>query len=82
MTFGGAKNYHIIHLDFTKHEFNIYEYEKDRRLTANQAWTLIHSNEQPIEKGQLKQRDTIDKYWEIIEERNYSSKHCDRYMSF
>jgi len=82
MTFGGIKKYHIVHLDFTIHEFSIYEYEKDRRLTANQAWALIRGNLQPIEKGQLNQRDTINRYWDIIEERNYSSKHCDRYMSF
>jgi hypothetical protein len=82
MTFGGIKKYYIVHLDFTTHEYRIYEYEKDRRLTANQAWVLIRSNQRPIDKGQLEKRDTIERYWVIIKERNYSSKHCDRYISF
>lgn len=82
MTFGGIKEYHLIHMDFVKYEFSIYKYEKDRRLTANQAWNLIHSDIQPIEKGKLKQGDTIEKYFTMVEERNYSIRHCDRYMSF
>jgi len=82
MAFGGIKKYHIVHLDFQKLEFSIYEYEKDRRLTANQAWALIRSKVQPIEKGRLKQRDTIENYWQIIEERNYPDKRCDRYIAF
>ena len=81
MSYGGIKKYHLIHLDFSKNIYCIYEYEKDRRLTANQAWHMIHHTEPSI-KDKLSNRSTIFDYFSIIEKLGYEEKYCDRYCTF
>jgi len=81
MSFGGIKNYNIIHLDFRTDEYFIYQYPKDRRLTAKQAWKFIRNNT-PVYIGRLGPKDTIETYYEIITERGLNDKYCDRYVTF
>lgn len=81
MTFGGIKTYHLIYLDFSTREYFIFEYRKDRRFTARQAWLFIRNNT-PVSNGKLKPGDTIEKYFYIVDENGFNLKHCDRYMTF
>lgn len=81
MTFGGIKKYYLIHLDFHNDMYQIWEYEKDRRLTSNQAWRMIRYAE-PILSGKLNRYDTVFKYEEILREFCYDKKYCDRYCTF
>jgi len=41
-----------LHMNFDKGYYGIYFYEKDRRLTARQAWELIRGSE-PAIKGEI-----------------------------
>lgn len=66
MTFGGVKDYAIVHLNFDKHIYNIFKYKKDRRYTARQQWNFIR-NEKPVITGQLHSNSTIEDYWKLIE---------------
>ena len=81
MTYGGIKNYTLVHLSFKDGKFEIYDYKKDRRLTAKQAWKFIYDNE-PTISGVLSNHATIDDYSKIIETYKLDEKHCDRYMTF
>lgn len=81
MAFGGIKKYRLIHLDFGKRTYSIFEYERDRRLTANQAWEMIRKTE-PIITEKLEAKATIFEYENIIKKMGYNEKHCDRYMTF
>ncbi len=81
MAFGGIKEYHLVHLNFDKNTYSIYTYQKDRRLTANQAWEMIRHSE-PEKTGPISNHDTIFKYYDILKEFGYIEKYCDRYMTF
>jgi len=81
MSFGGIKTYHLIHLDFRTDEYFIFQYQKDRRLTANQAWKFIRQDK-PVSVGKLSSKATIDTYYNIIEEKAFNIKYCDRYTTF
>lgn len=81
MAFGGIKVYHLIHLDFGKRVYSVFQYEKDRRLTANQAWKMIRQSN-PILTDKLGVKSTIEDYYQIIEKLGYNEKYCDRYMTF
>lgn len=81
MAFGGIKIYHLVHLDFVKNKYFVYEYKKDRRYTANQAWKII-KDENFIYEGFLsKNPNIIDDYEIVIDKYNLDIKHCDRYSS-
>ena len=81
MAFGGIKQYYLIHLDFDKRVYRVFNYERDRRLTANKAWEMIrHGN--PVLVEELRPYATIFDYYDIIEKLGYNEKYCDRYMTF
>lgn len=79
--YGGIKTYHLIHLDFRKDTAEIFEYQKDRRYTSNQAWNVIHHTE-PVERIPMKRCATMFTYDKILKNKGYDEKHCDRYMTF
>ncbi len=79
--FGGIKTYHLIHLDFKNRVYNVFEYERDRRLTASNAWKMIYHTE-PVISEKLPAYATIMDYFGIIEKLGYDEKHCDRYATF
>ena len=81
MSYGGIKEYHLIHLDFGKNICGIYHYLKDRRLTASQAWQIIHKTE-PDLKIRMSNHDTISFFDKAVNDLNYDVKRCDRYMTF
>lgn len=83
MTFGGIKTYHIIFLDFSKSEYKVFKYEKDRRYTAKQAWNVIlHELNEIVKIGKLPADATIFTYNDIVNELQLNIKYCDRYMKF
>ena len=81
MSFGGIKEYALIHLDFRTNAYKVFKYKKDRRLTANQAWKVIR-NDKSDSIGQLDHRATINTYDEIVEKLGFNPKYCDRYVTF
>jgi hypothetical protein len=81
MSYGGIKVYHLIFLDFKENEYKVYQYEKDRRYTAHQAWDTIHSSA-PIKTGKLSPQANIDTFYDIVRENSLDEKRCDRYVKF
>jgi hypothetical protein len=81
MAFGGVKEYSLVHLNFDKGYYGIYFYEKDKRLTARQAWELIRGKAPNI-KGEIGNKANIDTYWKLIDVFGLNPKHSDRYMTF
>lgn len=81
MSFGGIKNYSLIHLDFRNYTYAIYHYQKDRRLTARQAWAFMRDNK-PNLVGEMKKGSTVFLYFDLIEEFGLTEKYCDRYCTF
>jgi len=83
MSFGGIKIYHLILLDFSRNEYKIFKYEKDRRYTAKQAWNVIYSEADTFIKSEkLSSNANIDDYGKIVDELKLNLKYCDRYMIF
>lgn len=81
MSYGGIKEYHILHLDFSKNVCNVFHYMKDRRLTARVAWDIISTAEPDLQFG-MSNHDTILFYDKVINDMNYERKRCDRYITF
>lgn len=81
MSFGGIKNYNLVLLDFEKSRYFIYKYQKDRRLTANQAWAFMRDNKADIE-GVLDSKATIYDYEVIVTKHDLNLKYSDRYLRF
>lgn len=81
MSYGGIKEYHIIHLDFTKNVCHVFNYLRDRRLTARSAWNYI-KEEKPDLKFNMNNHDDVGFYDKVINDMNYDYKRCDRYMTF
>jgi hypothetical protein len=82
MTFGGIKTYHLIFLDFSKNEYKVFKYEKDRRYTPKQAWNVIYEDINCIKSGKLSSGANIDVYNDLIKELSLNIKYCDRHMRF
>lgn len=76
------KHYYLIHLDFTTDTYQVYEYVKSRRFTANQAWQHIRNNKANYTNEKLGPYATIETYFEIVENLGLEQKNCDRYVSF
>lgn len=81
MTFGGVKTYHLVHLDFVNNKYFVFEYQKDRRYTAKQAWQVISEGNCLYEGDLRKRANIIDDYQIVIDKFNLDLKHCDRYSS-
>jgi hypothetical protein len=81
VTFGGIKHYNLVLIDFSKSKYFIYEYDKDRRLTAKQAWNYMRNNS-AVAECNLTPKSTIFDYDEIVAKHELDSKHCDRYIRF
>ena len=83
MSFGGIKLFRLIFLDFNRGEYKIFEYEKDRRYTANQAWsTIYHKADNAVLSGKLPDNANIDFFKTLVQQNGYNLKRCDRYMRF
>lgn len=81
MAFGGIKTYQIVRLNFINNTYQIFTYEKDRRLTARQAWHLIYHST-PNFEANISNHATIDDYYDILAKHEFDEKYCDRYCSF
>lgn len=81
MAFGGIKTYNLVLLDFDQNKYFIFSYQKDRRLTANQAWKFIKDNKPEIE-GKLPAWATIEDYYTLVKNHDLNPKYSDRYMRF
>lgn len=75
------KYYFLIHLDFRDKTYQVHEYVKDRRYTANQAWKHIKSQRANYKEGVIPLNSTIEFYTKIIEELGLDQKNCDRYVT-
>lgn len=81
------KTYYLVHIYFGKSDedntYVVYQYQKSRRLTANQAWQSIHQAQLPIfSSGKLSKQATVFTYFDIIQKLNLDEKTCDRYCTF
>ena len=81
MSYGGIKEYHLIHLDFSKLSCDVYHYLRDRRLTSHCAWLYIRDNK-PSLQFRMSNHDHIGFYDKVIKDMGYEEKRCDRYMTF
>ena len=83
MSFGGIKIYNLVYLDFSRMEYKVFKYEKDRRYTSKQAWNVIdHDSDSLVKLGKLSPNATMFTYEDIVSELQLNIKYCDRYMRF
>ncbi len=81
MSYGGTKNYNLVLLDFEISKYFVFKYQKDRRLTANQAWAFMRDNKAVIE-GVLNSDATICDYDIIVSNHELNLKYSDSYFRF
>lgn len=81
MSYGGIKNYNLVLLDFEISKYFVFKYQKDRRLTANQAWAFMRDNKAVIE-GVLNSDATICDYDIIVSNHELNLKYSDSYFRF
>jgi hypothetical protein len=78
------RTYYLIRIYFgdnNQNSYQVFQYSKSRRFTANQAWQHIYNNK-PLYEGKLSGNATIETKWDIIEKYKLNSKLCDTYSTF